>query len=182
MTTNYEDDELCEGCDLPWHECECAPAAATDPEQARYIAEHEAAERAEREREGAEREEQRAEEREAFGRTCKRVQDLLVVHKLPHTFQDAKPWVRLFDGDSDVTDTVAAWLDAGWTNADAVDPAALRGLDPQEATRAVVEMGASVEQIMRDGGWVIDGQREYLGELFEAHSMRVDNTRTPQST
>ena len=56
-----------------------------------------------------------------FGRKCKLMMDLLAVHKLDHDFDDAKPWVRLFESHEDPTVPAAEWLDAGWTDPGWID-------------------------------------------------------------
>jgi hypothetical protein len=157
---DYEDD--CEVCGQPFAECEC-PSAPLTPEQAKHakeMAEYAAAE-------ASERDERRKAANKHFGRACRLMSDLLAVRGLPHAFEDAKPWVRMFEDacDSvdrigepqpfDVSDLAAEWLDAGWSDPDVVKWVRLHCHVAEEANTKIVALGLDLDAVRQGkaGAW-----------------------------
>jgi hypothetical protein len=104
--------------------------------------------------------------RREFGAKCRRMRDLLAVHRLPHEFDDAKPWVRIWENEDDPTVDAAEWLDAGWIDHEVVGSLA-RGFTPGEVETELLRLGYSAEQIgSAKGGALLND--ETIIEILES--------------
>ena len=111
-------------------------------------------------------EEEAAAERRAFGAKCKRMQDLLSVHRMLHSFEHAKPWVRLWEDEDDPTIHAAEWIDAGYRDPVLLSDILIAGkvAKPGELLKLMQTFGwTSHEQFLQDvDAGLFDGVIEWL--------------------
>jgi hypothetical protein len=134
-------------------------------------------------------------ERRAFGRECGIVMNLLKLHKLPATFEDAKQWMRQV-GESALSDrrdpapredwsaashAIATWLEAGWTEVKVAEIALTMVGDPNEAGRLLALDGMTAAGVCASGGRGVDWLARLDARLREAAATATGAPCPPRS-
>lgn len=107
--------------------------------------------------------------RKAFGVLARQMRDLLAVNGLPHSWEDAKAWIRALDrvnpeeNSDHVLDGAAEWIDAGFT---IPDPGLFRFIEPGSAFHCLQSIRMTPAQFQTEWGacWFSD-HHDFILEL-----------------
>lgn len=124
---------------------------------------------AERERRESEASPEAEAARKAFGVLARQMRDLLAVNGLPHSWEDAKAWIRAVwdvepeEYSAEVLDRAAEWIDAGFT---IPDPGLFPFIDPGSALHCLQSIRMTPEQYQTEWGarWFSE-HHEFILEL-----------------